>query len=82
MKRFTSPQNLLGVLFLGVFAFNLLIMALDFPRFTIVAIILLVLFGGVLHPLAGRLLQLRPDEAGPQRSSARSTRSPTPASTS
>jgi hypothetical protein len=43
-KRFTTPQNLLGVLFLGVFAFNLIIMALDFPRFTLVAIFLLVLF--------------------------------------
>ena len=45
MTRFTSPQNLIGVLFLGVFAFNLLIMGLDFPRFTIIAIILLALFG-------------------------------------
>jgi len=33
-----------GLLFLGVFAFNLLIMAIDFPRFTVVAGILLVLF--------------------------------------
>ncbi len=45
MKRFTRPQNLIGVLFLGVFAFNLLIMGLDFPRFTIIAIVLLALFG-------------------------------------
>ncbi len=45
MARFTSPQNLIGVLFLGVFAFNLLIMGLDFPRFTVIAIILLALFG-------------------------------------
>jgi hypothetical protein len=45
MTRFTSPQNLIGVLFLGVFAFNLLIMGLDFPRFTIIAIVLLALFG-------------------------------------
>jgi hypothetical protein len=42
--RFKTPQNLFAVLFLGVFAFNLLIMALDFPRFTIVAGILLVAF--------------------------------------
>ena len=41
---FKTPQNLFAVLFLGVFAFNLLIMGLDFPRFTIVGIILLVLF--------------------------------------
>lgn len=43
--RFKTPQNLLAVLFLGVFAFNLLMMGIDFPRFTIIAIILLVLFG-------------------------------------
>ena len=42
--RFTTPQNLLGVLFLSVFAFNLLIMAIDFPRFTVVAIVLLAGF--------------------------------------
>jgi hypothetical protein len=42
-ERFLSPQNLLGVLFLGILFFNLLIMAIDFPRFTIVAIALLVL---------------------------------------
>lgn len=43
-ERFKSVQNLLGVLFLGVLAFNLLTMALDFPRFTIVAVFLLVGF--------------------------------------
>jgi hypothetical protein len=42
-KRFVTPQNLFGILFLGVLGFNLLIMALDFPRFTIVALLLLVL---------------------------------------
>lgn len=42
-QRFLTSQNLLGVLFLGVFAFNLLIMALDFPRFTVIAVVLLVL---------------------------------------
>lgn len=42
--RFKTPENLLGVLFLGVFAFNLLIMAIDFPRFTIVAVGLLIGF--------------------------------------
>ena len=31
------------MLFLGMFAFNLLVMALDFPRFTLVAWILAVL---------------------------------------
>jgi hypothetical protein len=39
VHRFRSAQNLLGVLFLGVFALNLLIMAIDFPRFTVVLII-------------------------------------------
>src|SRR5581483_5886967 len=34
-QRFLRPENLLGVLFLGIFAFNLVIMALDFPRFTL-----------------------------------------------
>ncbi len=42
-ERFVQPQNLLGVLFLGIFAFNLLIMAIDFPRFTVIAILLVVL---------------------------------------
>jgi hypothetical protein len=44
-ERFSTPTNLLGVLFLSVLAFNLLVMALDFPRFTLVAVLLLVLFG-------------------------------------
>jgi hypothetical protein len=42
-QRFYSNQNLFGILFLGIFAFNLLIMAIDFPRFTVVAILLLLL---------------------------------------
>jgi hypothetical protein len=42
-QRFMTSQNLLGVLFLGIFAFNLLIMAIDFPRFTLVAVLLLIL---------------------------------------
>jgi hypothetical protein len=44
-ERFSTPQNLLGVLFLAIFAFNLMVMALDFPRFELVGLILLVLFG-------------------------------------
>lgn len=43
-QRFSRVENLLGVLFLTVFAFNLLVMALDFPRFTIVGVILGILF--------------------------------------
>jgi hypothetical protein len=42
-QRFLTSQNLFGVLFLGIFAFNLLVMAIDFPRFSIFAILLLVL---------------------------------------
>jgi len=44
VDRFLTPQNLLAMLFLGMFAFNLLVMGLDFPRFTLVAVILGVLF--------------------------------------
>jgi hypothetical protein len=42
-QRFMTTQNLLGVLFLGIFAFNLLIMGIDFPRFSIIAIVLVIL---------------------------------------
>jgi hypothetical protein len=45
VDRFRTPQNLLAMLFLGMFAFNLLVMALDFPRFSLVAVILAILFG-------------------------------------
>lgn len=43
--RFMTAQNLLGILFLGILFFNLMIMAIDFPRFTVVAIVLLILLG-------------------------------------
>ena len=39
--RFKRKENLLGLLFLGVFLFNLLVLAIDFPRFTIFALLLL-----------------------------------------
>ena len=45
--RFMTAPNLLGVLFLGIFGFNLVIMAIDFPRFSIFGLglfILLILF--------------------------------------
>jgi hypothetical protein len=45
VDRFLTTQNLLAMLFLGMFAFNLLVMALDFPRFSLVAVILAILFG-------------------------------------
>jgi hypothetical protein len=44
VDRFRTPQNLLAMLFLAMFAFNLLVMALDFPRFSLVAVILAILF--------------------------------------
>jgi hypothetical protein len=40
IRRFTSSQNVFGVIFLTVFALNLLIMSIDFPRFTVLALIL------------------------------------------
>ncbi len=39
---FKSPQNVLALSFLIVFAFNVLIMSFDFPRFTVVAGILIL----------------------------------------
>jgi hypothetical protein len=45
LDRFWTPQNLLGMLFLAMLAFNLLTMGLDLPRFSIVAVIFGVLFG-------------------------------------
>jgi hypothetical protein len=44
LERFRTPQNLLGVLFLAMLAFNLIVMALDFPRFELVGVILAILF--------------------------------------
>lgn len=43
-ERFNTPQNLLGVLFLVVLAFNMVVMALDFPRFELIGLILAILF--------------------------------------
>lgn len=43
-ERFNTPQNLLGILFLGMLAFNLVVMGLDFPRFELVGLILFILF--------------------------------------
>jgi hypothetical protein len=44
VDRFKTPQNLMAMFFLGMFAFNLLVMALDFPRFSLVAVILGISF--------------------------------------
>jgi len=43
IRRFTSTQNILAIFFLAVFAFNMLVMAIDFPRFTVIAGLLLCL---------------------------------------
>ncbi len=40
IRRFSSPQNVLGIVFLAVFALNLLVIAIDFPRFTILLLVL------------------------------------------
>jgi hypothetical protein len=56
--RFSTPQNLLGVLFLSVLAFNLLVMALDFPRFELVGVILLILFALFFILWLGAFFQL------------------------
>lgn len=40
VRRFTRPQNIAGVLFITVFLLNLVIMSIDFPRFTIIAVVL------------------------------------------
>ena len=40
-ERFKQPENMLGFLFLGILFLNLLVMTVDFPRFTIFAVILL-----------------------------------------
>ncbi len=56
--RFTTPQNLLGVLFLAILGFNLLVMALDFPRFELVGVILLTLFAIFFVLWLGAFFQL------------------------
>jgi hypothetical protein len=43
--RFLSPANMCGLVFLVVFFTNLVIITIDFPRFTIIAIILSVIAG-------------------------------------
>jgi hypothetical protein len=40
VRRFSSIQNVMGILFITVFFLNILIMAIDFPRFTVIAMIL------------------------------------------
>ena len=82
VDRFRTPQNLLAMLFLGMFAFNLLVMALDFPRFSLVAVILAILFGLFFILWLGAYFRTRSDRSRSTRSSPASTPSPTRASTS
>ncbi|WP_169979291.1 hypothetical protein [Tautonia rosea] len=42
-RRFSSWQNIFGAVFLIVFAVNMMVMSLDFPRFTLIAVILFAL---------------------------------------
>lgn len=44
LDRFWTPQNLLAMLFFSMLAFNLVTMALDLPRFSIVAVLFGILF--------------------------------------
>ena len=44
LDRFWTPQNLLGMLFMAMLAFNLLTMGIDLPRFSIVAVLFGILF--------------------------------------
>jgi hypothetical protein len=44
LDRFWTKQNLLGMLFLAMLAFNLVTMGIDLPRFSVVAVIFGILF--------------------------------------
>ena len=48
LRRFSSWQNIFGIVFLIVFSVNMIVMSLDFPRFTLIAVILFVMFLAVL----------------------------------
>lgn len=57
-ERFLAAQNLLGVLFMVVLGFNLLVIALDFPRFELVGAILAGLFALFFILWMGAFFQL------------------------
>lgn len=42
-RRFSSPQNVFGIAFIVVFFMNLLVMSMDFPRFTVIAVVLIAI---------------------------------------
>jgi hypothetical protein len=44
--RFGSAQNFMATAFLVVFGLNLIILAFDFPRFTVIALLLAIIAGG------------------------------------
>jgi hypothetical protein len=58
LERFWTPQNLMGMVFLGMLAFNLLTMGVDLPRFSMVAVIFLVLFAVFFVLWLGSYFQL------------------------
>jgi hypothetical protein len=41
VRRFSTVQNVVGMIFLLIFFLNLVILSLDFPRFTVIALVLL-----------------------------------------
>jgi hypothetical protein len=43
--RFNTPQNIAGLVFLAVFLLNMVIMSIDFPRFTIIVVIVGIVAG-------------------------------------
>jgi hypothetical protein len=58
LDRFWTPQNLLGMLFFAMLAFNLLTMGVDLPRFSIVAVLFGILFGTFFLLWLGSYFQL------------------------
>jgi hypothetical protein len=58
LDRFWTPQNLLGMAFMAMLAFNLLTMGVDLPRFSIVAVLFGVLFGTFFLLWLGSYFQL------------------------
>jgi hypothetical protein len=58
LDRFWTPQNLLGMFFFAMLAFNLLTMGIDLPRFSIVAVIFGILFATFFLLWLGSYFQL------------------------
>jgi hypothetical protein len=58
LDRFWTPQNLLGILFLAMLAFNLVTMGIDLPRFSLVAVVFGILFAAFFLLWLGSYFQL------------------------